>query len=310
MDDKTLSTLTTAAAAVIRSTERSRKACKAVTLIELVVVFSIMGLMTGILLPSLRSIRAKARSLLGMTCQRQAVDAVNLFAEDNEGHYPPSIAKVGFNSQWNWSDPTKLAGSDLRTPGQYRSVGAYLRTYLASAKAWQCPSSPERYKYLQEAWDAGDAWDNPETPVEPDVVGGTYCLYWNYVGWLGAGRPVYNGPQGPASSRRSCSTLVISDYFGYNGWRTPGALASCESFAKAEAVSDTALLASIWYAPADPNAPPQILLHGGYVDGHVEAYRPQDVVPLRVIKLRPEGLPYGDDEPGPGVFFLPENAVP
>ena len=279
------------------------------TLIELIVVLSILSLLAGILFPVLRSARRKARSLYGMSNQKHVVGAVDLFASDNDDQYPPSVAKVGFNEMWNWSDPTKLAGSDLRTPGLYRSVSVYLRTYLPAASILHCPGAPQRYQYLQQAWQAADAWDNPETPVVPDVVGGTYCLYWNYVGWLGPEARPFRGPAGPAGGR-PYSALLISDYFGYNPWRTPGAFASCEPFAGAEMASETVLLSSYWYRPADPNAFPRIVLHGGYTDGHVAAYKARDVVPLRVIKFREEMIPYGDDEPGPGIFYLPKDAVP
>ena len=288
---------------------RSRCSRNAVTLIELLVVLSILSLLVGILLPTVRAVRHKAQSLLGMSRQSHIVGAVSLFATDNDERYPQSIAKVGFNQMWNWSDPTKLAGSDLRTPGLCRSVSASLRTYLPAAETLSCPSAPQQYKYLQQAWDAGDAWDNPETPVAPDVVGGTYCLYWNYVGWLGPEGRVFQGPQGPAGGR-PCSTLLVSDYLGHNPWRTPGAFAACEPFQGGEAAPETTLLSSYWYSTADANVAPRIVLRAGYSDGHVEAYGSEEVAPLRVIKLRSEMIPYGDDEPGPGVFYLPRDAVP
>jgi hypothetical protein len=116
------------------------------------------------------------------------------------------------------------------------------------------------------------------------------------------------GPQGPAGGR-PYSTLLISDYFGFNPWRTPDAYASCEPFRAAESVPETVLLPSYWYGPAEANAFPKIMLHAGYTDGHIAAYRSVDGVPLRVIKLRSEGVPYGDDEPGPGIFYLPRDTV-
>ena len=288
---------------------RLRDGRRAVTLIELVVVLSILSLLGGILFPALYSARIKARSLFGMSNQRHIVGAVSLFATDHDDRYPPSIAKVGFNQAWNWSDPTKLAGSDLRTPGLQRSVSAYLRAYLSKAATLTCPGAPQRYRYLEQAWQAGDDWDNPETPVTPDVVGGTYSLYWNYIGCLGADRRLFNGPAGPVAGRRS-STLLISDYLGYNCWRTPGALGSCEPFHGAEVAPETVLLSAYWHRFVDANDLPQILFHAGYVDGHVDTHRSTDVVPLRVIKLRSEGIPYGDDEPGPGIFYVPAGAVP
>jgi prepilin-type N-terminal cleavage/methylation domain-containing protein len=288
--------------------DRSRVNRNAVTLIELVVVLSILSLLAGILFPVLHMARRKAQSFHSMNNQRHVVGVVDLFATDNGDRYPPSIAKVGFNQAWNWSDSTKLAGSDLRTPGLYRSVSAYLRSYLPAVDPLHCPSSPRRYQYLQQAWDSSDGWDNPETPVSPDVVGGTYCLYWNYMGWLGQDKRPFSGPQGPASGR-PYSTLLIGDYFGYNPWRTPGAYGSCEPFKGAEAAPETVLLSSYWYEPLEANASPRIRLHAGYTDGHVAAYSSMDVVPLRVIKLRTEMVPYGDDEPGPGIFYLPREAV-
>jgi len=55
-----------------------------------------------------------------------------------------------------------------RTSLVHRSISAYLRSYIKDATVMFSPSAPRQYDYLQEAWDAGDDWDNPETSFPTD----------------------------------------------------------------------------------------------------------------------------------------------
>lgn len=264
----------------------------------------------GILYPVINQVRENARALKGRINQRRVTSSANLFAADHDDQYPGSVAKVGFGTFWNWSDPTKLAGSDLRTPGRYRSVSAYLRPYLAKAESLTCPGIPTPYHYLQTSWDSGDLWDNPETPVEPDSVGGSLCLYWNYVGVTGTQNRLWRGPSGPLG-RRGESRLVTSHYLGLNHWRSPDHFISCEKLPQARVVAETLLLSSLWSSPYDPNGPaPSVTLSGAFTDEHVATFPTADLVPMRVIKDRAKSMPYADDEPGPGIIFLPRSAVP
>jgi hypothetical protein len=171
-----------------------------------------------------------------------------------------------------------------------------------------CPNAPQKYKYLQQSWDAGDQWDNPETTFPSDPVGGTYCFYWNYTGYLGGKRELFKGPQGPASSGRY-SKLLVSDYFGYGHWRSPNAYSSCDRFGKADVTPETWLLSSYWSRGWDPNAvAPEVKLQAGFTDGHVESFSPADVVPMRVSLTSDGTVPYPDGV-GPGIFFLPQSAL-
>ena len=96
-------------------------------------VISIISLLMAILLPVLGKVRQQARTMLGMKNQREIVNAVTLFAADNDGQYPESVATVGFGAHWNWSDPRKLTGNRTRSPGMYRSMSEYLRSYIPDA---------------------------------------------------------------------------------------------------------------------------------------------------------------------------------
>jgi prepilin-type N-terminal cleavage/methylation domain-containing protein len=278
------------------------------TLIELLVVISIISLTMAVLVPSLGRVRRQARALLSMSNQKQISSAVNFFALDNNERYPPSVATVGFDNNWNWSDPTKLTGNRHRSPGLHRAMSEYLLNYIADASTMYCPNAPQRYKYLQQAWQAGDDWDNPDTSVPTDPVGGTYCFYWNYKGYLGGRRLIFRGPQGPASGARRYSKLLVSDYFGYDHWRSPVSYSSCEPFSGANITPETWLLSAFWSRSGTADNPPEIKLRAGYTDGHVETYSASEVVPMKVSITADGYVPYPDDV-GPGVFLLPRNAL-
>ena len=237
--------------------------------------------------------------------KRDIVMAVNFFASDHDDRYPASVAKVGFTDRWNWSNPNKLIANDSPIWGQSRSVGASLGAYLDKPKSVVCPQAPAPFRYLDEAWAQGDDWDNLDTPIQLDTLDGTYCFYWNYLGYLGGKRKLFYGPQGPAGGRKA-STLLVTDYFGYNYYRTPDAFVGCERFAGANVLPPTDIQSAYWTTAPDPNRPsPEIPVHAGYTDGHVEAFSSMEVTPLRVIKDRSEMIPYDDAELGPGIFYLP-----
>jgi hypothetical protein len=229
---------------------------------------------------------------------------------DNDEQYPESIATLGDDSTWwNWAEPMMLTAHQARNPRMHRSVSAYLRPYIKDAGILYCPNAPRKYRYLQDAWNAGEEWDNPETPTVEDPVSGTYCFYWNYTGYLEGRDYLFRGPRDSATGG-GCSKLLVSDYFGYDHWRSKGAYGSCEKFAGASITDGTVLSSAYWSGEvtAKPTAP-EIKLRAGYTDGHVETFWSSDTLMMKVI-INPEtSEPYPDDIDGPGRFFLPRNAL-
>ncbi|MGE5293464.1 MAG: type II secretion system protein [Solirubrobacterales bacterium] len=281
----------------------------AFTIVELLVVISIISMLMGILVPVLHAVRRQAASLMGMHNQRTIASGANLYAADNDDRYPDSVATVGFDDKWNWYDPTVLTGKSQRTPQVHRSMSAYLRSYVPDGKTMFCPGGPRPYTYAKECWDAGDDWDNPDTAVTADPVDGTYCFYWNYIGYLGEPRRLFQGPRSPAAGGMQ-SQLLVSDYFGYGHWQTPGAFASCEKLSGGFALEETWLAAAWWSAEGDPNdSMPSVKLRAAYTDEHVATYTPDEVVPMRVSMTSEGEPPYPDGAGSRGVFYLPENAV-
>ena len=272
-------------------------------------VISIVSLLMAILMPALNSAKRQAAALAGMRNQREVANATNLFASDNDDLYPQSVATVGIDSSWTWYDPTVLTGKKKRSPQIHRSMSAYLHDYLPDARTVFCPSAPQQYQYLQESWDAGDGWDNPDTDMPTDPVDGTYCFYWNYIGYLGGARELFRGPSGPAAGGLQ-NQLLVSDYFGYGHWRTPGSFASCEKLPGGDVLEEQWLVSAWWTSVGDPDtAMPQVKLRAAYTDGHVETYYPNEVSALRV-SMTPEGTPpWPDDGASRGIFYIPRNAV-
>lgn len=283
------------------------------TLIELLVVVGLVSILTAILVPALGKVRQQARRVIGVGNMRQIVTSVNSFSDDNGGRYPPSVATIGYGDNWNWHEPTFLTTYTRRNVTPFRSLSTYLHSYIADADAMVCPSAPLKHKRLQEAWDAGETWANPDIPVLTNALLGTYCFYWNYTGSLGEDMGLFRGPRGPARGPREGS-LLVTDYLGYNHFRNPGAFGSCERFSHASIAEGTDISSAFWSCPGEPVqedlAKLDIQPSAGFVDGHVESFAPADTVGMRAI-LRPEtGDPYDDDADfSPGIFFLPRAGI-
>jgi prepilin-type N-terminal cleavage/methylation domain-containing protein len=288
-----------------RASERGRWGF---SLPELLVVVAIISLLLSILAPAVHKARRHANRLLSTNNLRQIVQAVTLYSVDNEDRFPESVATVGHQGVWNWSEPTILNGYYSQTdPRLHRSMSAYLNGYITEADILQCPNAPREIKYLEEAWAAGDLWDNPETGEPDDPLSGNYCFYWGYTGYLEGGR-LFRGPR-TAAGERGYSQLLVGDYFGYDHWRSLKSFGSCEPFARAGITAGTMHSASYWSCRDDKVSLESITVRpqAGYVDGRVEVYMPQETTGMRAILDRALNLPYPDGI-GPGVYYIPRVA--
>jgi len=278
------------------------------TLVELLVVISIIALLMGILSPALIKIRRDANNFRVAANQSQVVKAVLCYAVNNDDRFPESVATLGVSTTWNWSEPTTLTSIENRVPGlTNRSMSAYLRSYISNSGMMSCRNAPREHEYLQDVWDSGDDWIHPDLTF--GVLTTTLCFYWNYTGFLEPGK-YFNGPSG-ATGRRGESNLMMSCYFGYDHHRSRDVFSSCEKFRNA-GITDEMPTASAWYWSA-PNVSKdlsafRIKLHAAYTDGHVSSYSTSEVVPMEVILYRDTGAPWPPGT-GYGVFFLPEDAV-
>ena len=283
------------------------------TLIELLITVSIISMLAGILLPVFVRVRRHTRKMVGMKNQRHIVSALNFFAVDNDEWYPPSVAVIGDSNNWNWQEPIMFTGYRKRSPELHRAISEYLGGYINDPKIMVCPNAPNRYKHLRDVWKAGDDWDYPDpntSPIIQDPVIGTYCFYWNYIGYLGGRRGVFIGPRGPASGRGQ-STILVSDYFGFDHYRSRDAYISCEKFEGSDVMPQSRVTSAYWSSRPGDDIDRGIIkarLHAGYSDGHIESYAPGDTVPMKVSRTANGDEPY-PDEFGPGIFYIPRNAL-
>jgi type II secretory pathway pseudopilin PulG len=302
------------------------KGGRGVTLLELLVVVGTISLLAAILLPVATKVRQQAGRLLCATNLRQIALGVISYASDNDDRYPESVATIGQigqagqNNSWWWQDPRMIAACQPRKAGLFhRSMSAYLRKYIRDASIMFCPNAPTRYKYLQEAWDKGDLWDNPETTAYPvDPVYGTYCFYWNYLGILeigasGGGKRWFRGSWG-LSGERGRSRLLVSDYFGYDHHRSRDAYGSCEPLRGASITGGSDVSSDYWSVPRQSHSTRpetfRVILHAAYTDAHVDSYSPSETVPMWVSITSDGSLPYPAwDDLTPGIFYLPANGA-
>jgi prepilin-type processing-associated H-X9-DG protein len=281
------------------------------TLIELLLVVSTVSLLMAILLPALGKVRYEARTLVGMNNMRQVVAGVNNYTLDNGQNYPESVATITFGSNWHWQEPRMMAACKPRPSMTHRSMSAFLGSYIRDARTMFCPNAPRRYEYFQLAWDTGDEWDNPETSFLLDPLFGTYCFYWNYVGFLGEDVEPFTGPR-HAWGGHGQSPVLVSDYFGYDHHRSPNAYGSCEKFRRATVTLGTEVSAAYWSClDSEVGASLDSLrLNAGYVDGHVGSFKASETLPMQV-SIAPDGtVPYPSGVGlGPGDFYLPRDSL-
>ena len=294
-------------------------------LAEVLVVLAIISVLIGTLLPVAAKARRQAKALQCMSNQRQIAAGVNFFAIDHDEKYPESVATIGSGNRWGWQEPMMMTACYSRDPERvYRSMSAYLRSYIGDASIMFCPNAPRKYEYLQAAWDAGDNWDNPDAgaPQPKDPVYGTYCFYWNYIGYLGGRRGIFKGPWAPSGGRGQ-SKLLVSDYFGFGHSRNEDtygtgnfdAYGSSEIFEGAGITEGTCVSSAFWSrlkSDGDISLDTlKIKLHAAYMDGHVERYYPSEVVPMKVSKSADGTDPYPTGAGiGPGDIYLPRNGLP
>lgn len=139
---------------------------RAFTLVELIVVISVIGLLMAILLPSLGRARGQANSMACMSNLRQIGFAVHLYIGDYDGYLPPAYEPDSLTHWWG----QKLADGIDHTKG---FVWPYIQSELKKESVYECPA--QRYgSYILQAKPPGE-------PDDPKWITSTYGYNGYYL---------------------------------------------------------------------------------------------------------------------------------
>ena len=258
------------------------------TLIELLVVIGVLALLMGVLVPALGQARRAARSLVGGSRQRQIVLAANLYADRSPGPVSrvrgdrrdagPHVAMAG-------------AANDEGLPAAGRRLSVLhgrLPAALSPRGRGRCraPAAPRPIPIWRISGGPATQWDNPDTGFTDDSVVGSFCFYWNYVGHLvraGASLPRPADRRRPARMQPAARQRLLR----LQSLAQPRGLRKLRASPPRRGHDrDRTRPPAYWFCkPHGTNrtAPAcSVKLQAGFVDGHVEAYRPAETTILEV----------------------------
>ncbi len=107
------------------------------TLVELLVVISIISLLMSIMLPALGRAREMARQVSCASNMRQISLAFNMFGMSNEDEIPVASKIMGANNPWIWALLPYIQGDENKS-----------QTFERPAELWFCPSDRDPYPSL------------------------------------------------------------------------------------------------------------------------------------------------------------------
>jgi len=139
-----------------RSTDsRSYKPTHGFTLIELLVVIAIIATLLSIIVPSLRLAKEKARRIMCLGHQRGLLQAMYVYAQNNEDKIPSNTAGnnalFGFFAWLNWTNPPSWQGLGRLYGGDY----------ITEPDILYCPSQKNPLLRDVETENVGWQWTTP-----------------------------------------------------------------------------------------------------------------------------------------------------
>lgn len=136
---------------------------KKFTLVELLVVVSIIGILTSLLLPSLSNAREKTKKAVCVSNLKQIGVAVQLYLTSNEDYFPPMQTGV---HKYGWLGK-KGTGTDFDLSPKQRLLNMYLVDWPADDSAEvevaKCPSDTALYDGTGSSYPANTSGNMPKT---------------------------------------------------------------------------------------------------------------------------------------------------
>ena len=252
---------------------------RAFTLVELLVVIGIIGLLIGVLLPTLARARSASYRAMCLSNQRQIMLAMNLYANQNKGWLPTGV--TGGNpggANICWRNPNSINSGWTTRPERCRpwnNEGWWNLGYLVFTNLLKDPRAlycPEAARKEMGGWSYPENWQSPDgSPPNGDRV----CNYIYRFCDLGSGPP---WPAGPRLGSKKNNTTWMYD-------PTDPTLASDKTV-----TSNAAIICDQFAYPYSqlqmwPHTRPYGLCVG-YADGHAQYWPMQKKDYDTILKLK------------------------
>jgi prepilin-type N-terminal cleavage/methylation domain-containing protein len=181
------------------------------TLMELLVVITVIGVLVAMLLPAIKMVRDSAKSLQCKNNLRQMGIAYFGYAIDNEGGGVPifNSSNVGYidyakTSAW-WFNNSEFLSSLDQSASQPSQSQSWIYNSQFSSAALACPTAPQRNTTIGLSYGInmnakGYYWDNPN-------------LQWSPGAYSRIATPIF-----PHLSQSSPSTILLMDALDVMVW--------------------------------------------------------------------------------------------
>jgi prepilin-type N-terminal cleavage/methylation domain-containing protein/prepilin-type processing-associated H-X9-DG protein len=117
--------------------------CRGFSLVELLVVVSIISLLCALLFPAFATIKESAKVMKCMNNMRQIAMAINMYTADNNGKFPAvggASGTTGYSSGYVW-EHRLTAGYLSRVTKANTISGEGIKGDIREVAVWWCPSA-------------------------------------------------------------------------------------------------------------------------------------------------------------------------
>jgi len=119
------------------------------TLVELLVVITIIGILAALLFPAVKGLPDRANTVKCVNNMRQMGVGFAGYAGDNNGKFPPAFATGPYGSPWYWQDlilPYIDSTAEVNQGGASGSAGVINRDTYKQITLFDCPGFPNILK--------------------------------------------------------------------------------------------------------------------------------------------------------------------